>query len=128
MVNRMRTIYYSESNKGFGSKFHVCFQLRQETPEEGRRTYRLKCCEFNNRNVNNSLNTVDNEIIVFHQKKVDQQNVIVSQQSNKYLFMSADFKLTTIKKKKYCPISILLMGCLRPKQSTQPCQVGSASL
>ena len=35
-------------NKGFGSKFRVGLQIRQETPEEGRRTHRQKRCEYRN--------------------------------------------------------------------------------
>ena len=35
--------------------------FRQETPEEGRRTYRPKCCEFNNKNEDNSLKTLNDK-------------------------------------------------------------------
>ena len=36
-------------NKGRGSKLHVGFQVRQETLEEGWRTYRPKRYEYNNK-------------------------------------------------------------------------------
>ena len=35
-------------NKWRGSKFCVGSRVRQETPEEGQRTYRPKRCEYNN--------------------------------------------------------------------------------
>ena len=41
-------------NQGCGSKFRVVFWVWQETPEEGRRTYQLKCCEYNNKDEDNS--------------------------------------------------------------------------
>ena len=46
-------------NKEHDSKFYVGSQVRQETPEEGRRTYRLKCCEYNIIDEDNSLNTLN---------------------------------------------------------------------
>ena len=36
-----------ELNKGGGLKFRVGSRVREETPEEGRRTYRTKRCEYN---------------------------------------------------------------------------------
>ena len=36
-------------------------QVQQETPEEGRRTYRRKCCEYNNKDKVNSLNILSDD-------------------------------------------------------------------
>ena len=46
--NRIRTGDPRGLNKGRGPKFAVGSRVRQ-TPEEGRRTYRPKHCEYNNR-------------------------------------------------------------------------------
>ena len=43
----------------FISKFRLRFRVRQETPEEGRRTQRRKRCEINNRDDDNGLNTLN---------------------------------------------------------------------
>ena len=53
MVNGIRTSDPDGLNKGRGSKFCVGSQLRQ-TPEEGRRTYRPKRFEYNNKSEDNS--------------------------------------------------------------------------
>ena len=45
-----------EFNKGRSSKFRVGSRVRQ-TPEEGRRTYRLKRCGNNNKDEENSPKT-----------------------------------------------------------------------
>ena len=42
------TVYTRESNKGFSSRFCVGSRVRHETPEEDRRTYQPKRCEYNN--------------------------------------------------------------------------------
>ena len=47
MENGIRTGDPRGFNKGRSSKFREGSQVRQ-TPEEGRRTYRLKCCGNNN--------------------------------------------------------------------------------
>ena len=52
MVNGIRASDPRGLNKGRGSKFRVGFRVRQ-TPEEGRRTYRPKRCEYNNKNEEN---------------------------------------------------------------------------
>ena len=44
--------------KRFGPKFHLGSQVWQETPEEGRRMHRPKCCEYNNKDRDNSLDTL----------------------------------------------------------------------
>ena len=45
-------------NKGCSSKFHVGSRVRQ-TPEEGQRIYRPKCCGNNNKNKDNSPKTLE---------------------------------------------------------------------
>ena len=56
MVNGIGTSDPCGLNKGCGLKFHVGFWVWQ-TPEEGQRTYRLKHCEYNNKDKDNSLKT-----------------------------------------------------------------------
>ena len=56
MANGIKTGNPRGFNKGRSSKFREGSQVR-ETPEEGRRTYRLKCCGNNNKNEDNSLKT-----------------------------------------------------------------------
>ena len=41
-------------NKGRDSKFHEGSWVQQETPEEGQRIFRLKCCQYNNKDEENS--------------------------------------------------------------------------
>ena len=41
--------------------FRVGFQVRQETPEVGSRTYQLKRCEYNNKDGDNSLKTLNDK-------------------------------------------------------------------
>ena len=36
-------------NKGRGSNLRVCSQIRQKIPEDGRKSYRPKLCEYNNK-------------------------------------------------------------------------------
>ena len=61
MVNGIRTIYPSELNEGFGSKFHVGSRVRHETPDEGRRMHWLKRCKYNDKDEDNSPNTLDDK-------------------------------------------------------------------
>ena len=49
MANGIRTGDPRGFNKGRSSKFPESSRVRQ-TPEEGRRTYRPKCCRNNNNN------------------------------------------------------------------------------
>ena len=56
MVNRIGTIYPSDSNKGFSSEYWVDYRVRHETHEEGRRTYQPKRCVYNNKDEVNSTN------------------------------------------------------------------------
>ena len=51
MANGIRTGDPRGFNKGRSSKFHVGSRVRQ-THEEGRRTYRPKCCGNNNKDEN----------------------------------------------------------------------------
>ena len=53
MANGIRTGDPCGFNKGCSSKFCVGSRVRQ-TPEEGRRTYRLKNCGNNNKDEDNS--------------------------------------------------------------------------
>ena len=43
---------------GRDSKFREASRIRQETFEEGQRTDWSKCCEYNNKNEDNSLKTL----------------------------------------------------------------------
>ena len=61
MVNRIRASDYHGLNKGCGSKFHVGSRVWQETPEEGQWTYRLKGCEYNNKDKDNSLKILNDK-------------------------------------------------------------------
>ena len=56
MVKRIRTSDPRGLNKARCSKFCVGSRVRQ-TPEEGRRIYRSKRCEYNNKDENNSPKT-----------------------------------------------------------------------
>ena len=59
MVNGIRARDSCGLDKGCGSKFRVV--VRQETPEEGRRTYRLKSCEYDNKDENNRSKTLNDK-------------------------------------------------------------------
>ena len=60
MANGIRTDDPLGFNKGRSSKFRGGSQVRQ-TPEEGRRTYRSKRCENNNKDKDNSPKTVNDK-------------------------------------------------------------------
>ncbi len=60
MVNGIRTGDPSGFNKGRSSKFREGSRVRQ-TPEEGRRTYRLKRCRNNNKDEDNSPKTLNDK-------------------------------------------------------------------
>ena len=53
MVYGIKTIYTRRLNKGFSSRFCVGSQVRNE---EGQGTYRLKRCDYNNKDEDNSPN------------------------------------------------------------------------
>ena len=59
MVNEMRASDPRGLNKERGSKFCVGFRVRQETREEGRMTYRSKPCDYNNKDEDNNLRTLN---------------------------------------------------------------------
>ena len=61
MINGIRTSDPHGLNKGRGSKFRVGSRIRQETTEEGRRTYRQKRCEYNNKDENHSPKTLNDK-------------------------------------------------------------------
>ena len=71
MVNGIRTIYPHELNEGFGSKFCVGFWDQHETLEEGQMTHRLKLCEYNYKDEDNSLNILNDKIIQLHLRNLD---------------------------------------------------------
>ncbi len=48
-------------NKGCGSKSCVSSRVRQETPEEGRKTHQPKRCECNNKDEDNNPKTPNDE-------------------------------------------------------------------
>ena len=60
MANGIRTGDPRGFNKGRSSKFRVGCRVRQ-TPEEGRRTYRLKRCGNNNKDVDNNPKTLNDK-------------------------------------------------------------------
>ena len=72
MVNRIETVYPSGPNKGFSSRFCVRSQVRHETSEESRRTYRSKRCEYNNKNKVNSPDIQSNNKYQASSKKFRQ--------------------------------------------------------
>ena len=49
MVNRIRTAYPCELNKGFALKFYEGSQVQHEMPEEGQRMHPSKCYEYKNK-------------------------------------------------------------------------------
>ena len=60
MLPGIGTVYSNGSNKRFSSRFRVDTQVRHETHEEGRRTYRPKCCDYNNKVEDNITNILSN--------------------------------------------------------------------
>ena len=60
MTNRIRTGDPCGFNKGHSLKFHEGSQVRQ-TPEEGRWTYRPKCCGNNNTDEDNIPKTLNDK-------------------------------------------------------------------
>ena len=60
MANGIRTGDPHGFSKGCSLKFHEGSRVRQ-TPEEGRRTYWLKCCGNNNKDEDNSPKTLNDK-------------------------------------------------------------------
>ena len=58
--NRIGTVYLCGSNKVFSSRFCVDTRVRYGRSEEGRRTYRPKRCDYNNKDEVNSPNILSN--------------------------------------------------------------------
>ena len=71
MVNGFRACNPRGLNKGRGSKFRFSSRVRQETLEEGRRTYRPKCCEYNNKDEDNCPKTLNDKIIKLRLRNSD---------------------------------------------------------
>ena len=61
MLNRIRISDSHRLNKGHGLKFHVGSWVRQETPAEGRRTHWPKHCEYDNKDEDNCLKTLNDK-------------------------------------------------------------------
>ena len=61
MANGIRSCDARGFNKGRSSKFWEGFRV-QQTPEEGRRTYRRKRCGNNNKDEDNSPKTLNDKI------------------------------------------------------------------
>ena len=76
MANGIRTGDPRGFNKRRSSKFREGYRVRQ-TPEEGRRTYRPKRCENNNKDEDNSPKTLNDYILV-----------TISQSANKRLILN----------------------------------------
>ena len=60
MANGIKTGNPCGFNKGRSSKFREGSRV-QQTPEEGRKTYRLKRCGNNNKDEDNSLKTLNDK-------------------------------------------------------------------
>ena len=58
MVNKIGTVYPCGLNEGFSSRFCVESRVWHKTPEEGQKTYQMKCCDYNNKDEVNSSNTL----------------------------------------------------------------------
>ena len=65
MDNGIRTGDPRSFNKGRSSKFREGSRVRQ-TPEEGRKTYRVKLCRNNNKDEDNSPKTLNNKNNISH--------------------------------------------------------------
>ena len=61
LVNGIRASDCCGLNKECSSKFHIGAQVWQETPKEGLMTYQQKCCEYNYKDEDNSLKTVNHK-------------------------------------------------------------------
>ena len=72
MVNRIGTVFPFGSNKGFSLRFFADYEVRHETSERGRRTYRPKSCEYNNKDEVNSPNIFSENTYQASSKKFGQ--------------------------------------------------------
>ena len=66
MVNRIRASDPCALNKGRGLKFIIGSWAWQETPEEPQRTYRLKHCEYNSKDEDNSAKTLNDKKLFYY--------------------------------------------------------------
>ena len=84
MVNGIRASDSRGFNKGRDSKFHVGFRVRQEAPEEGRRTYRPKYFEYNNKNEDNSPKTLNDKNLqeILRQLNLPKKLLMIKKKSN----------------------------------------------
>ena len=64
MANGIRTGDPNRFNRGHSSKLRLGSRVRQ-TPEEGRRTYRLKRCGNNNKDEDNSPKTLNDNSLLY---------------------------------------------------------------
>ena len=87
MANGIRTGDPRGFNKGRSSKFCEGSRVRQ-TPEEGRRTYRLKRCRNNYKDEDNSPKTLNNE-----NTEINLVNYSLSQKKKKYIKRQYQFQL-----------------------------------
>ncbi len=62
MVSGIRASVSRGLNKGRGSKFRVGSRVGK-TPEEGRRIYRPKRCEYNNKDEDNNPKTLKDKVL-----------------------------------------------------------------
>ena len=74
MVNGIRTGDPRGLNKGRGPKFRIGYRVRQ-TPEEGRRSYRPKRCEY--KDEDNSPKTLNDKTQQVSTKKFRQRRVFL---------------------------------------------------
>ena len=63
MANGIRASNLHGLNKGHGSNSCVASRVWQETPEESWRTYQLKHCEYDNKDEDSSLKTLNDKNI-----------------------------------------------------------------
>ena len=77
MVNGIRTGDPRGFNKRFSSKFRVGSRV-QQTPEEGRRTYRPKRCGNNNKDEDNSPKTLNDKNQQASSQKFRQLSMTIS--------------------------------------------------
>ena len=68
MVKRIGTVYPGSLNKGFSWTFCVDSRIRHETLKEGRRTYRPKPGDYNNKDEVNNLDILRNNYQFSSQK------------------------------------------------------------
>ena len=59
IIKRIKIMFPRGLNKVFGSNFQLDFRVWHETPEEERRTHRLKSCEYEAED--KSPNTLNNK-------------------------------------------------------------------